>query len=109
MTIELPNAIADYFTADARQSAEAVSACFTEFGVVVDEGHTYTGRDAVRRWKDEASEKYSYTAEPFSIADQGDKTIVTSHLVGDFPGSPVDLRYCFVLEGDKIAELEIIP
>jgi hypothetical protein len=32
---------------------------------------------------------------------------VTSHLVGDFPGSPVDLRYFFVLDGDKIASLEI--
>jgi hypothetical protein len=32
---------------------------------------------------------------------------VTSHVVGDFPGSPVNLRYFFVLEGDKIASLEI--
>ena len=37
------------------------------------------------------------------------KTIVTSRLVGNVPGSPVDLRYFFKLEGDKIASLEIIP
>jgi hypothetical protein len=37
------------------------------------------------------------------------KIVVTSHLVGNFPGSPVDLRYFFKLEGDKIASLKIIP
>jgi hypothetical protein len=37
------------------------------------------------------------------------KTVVTSHLVGNFPGSPVDLRFLFKLEADKIASLEIIP
>ena len=34
---------------------------------------------------------------------------MTSHLEGDFPGSPLDLRYFFTLDGDKIAALEIIP
>jgi len=31
------------------------------------------------------------------------KTVVTSHLVGNFPGSPVDLRFFFTLEGGKIS------
>lgn len=35
--------------------------------------------------------------------------IVTAHLTGNFPGSPVDLRYAFTLSGDKIARLEIVP
>jgi hypothetical protein len=35
------------------------------------------------------------------------RTVVTSHVAGDFPGSPVDLRYFFRLENDKIVELEI--
>jgi len=30
-------------------------------------------------------------------------------VTGDFPGSPVDLRYRFTVEGDKIARLEIAP
>jgi len=34
---------------------------------------------------------------------------VTSHLVGDFPGSPMNLRYRFTLERGKIASLEIAP
>lgn len=42
------------------------------------------------------------------VVDKG-RIVVTAHLVGDFPGSPTDLRYFFVLEDDKIADLEITP
>jgi len=44
-----------------------------------------------------------------SCEEKDGKTVVTSHLVGNFPGSPVDLRFFFGLEGDKISSLEIIP
>jgi hypothetical protein len=109
MVIELPKPIAGYFEADAGLSAEAIAACFTPAAVVKDEGHTYTGRDAIRRWKDDSSAKYSYTSEPFSIAEEAGRIVVARHLAGDFPGSPVDLRFFFVLDGEKISELEVIP
>lgn len=41
--------------------------------------------------------------------DKDGKTIVTSRVTGNFPGSPVELRYLFGLEGNKIASLEILP
>lgn len=107
MSIELPSAIAAYFDNDKKGNAKAISDCFTQDAVVLDEGNTYTGRDAIRTWMANASTKYTYTVEPFSIEKQGGKTVVRSHLVGNFPGSPVDLRYFFVIDGDKIAELEI--
>jgi hypothetical protein len=109
MVTELPKPIAGYFEADKGQSAEAIAACFAPAAVVRDEGHTYAGRDAIRRWKDQSSAKYTYTSEPFLISDEDRRTVVACHLVGDFPGSPVDLRYFFVLDGEKIAELEIVP
>ncbi|BCH05053.1 polyketide cyclase (plasmid) [Mesorhizobium sp. 131-2-5] len=105
--IDLPKPISAYFQADT-SDGDAVAACFTENAIVKDEGNTYSGRETIRRWKTDSSAKYTYTVEPFAIATEGDKTVVTSHLVGNFPGSPVDLRYFFVFEGDKIAELEII-
>ncbi len=108
MTIKLPIPIADYFEADRTKGAEAIARCFVEDAVVKDEGHTYAGREAIRQWKAESSTKYSYTSKPVAIAEDHGRTVVTSHLAGDFPGSPVDLRYFFVLEGDKIAELEIV-
>lgn len=109
MAIELPPVIAAYFAADKKGNARVISECFTQDAVVVDEGNSYTGRDAIRQWMANASTQYSYTVEPFALGEEGGRTVVTSHLVGNFPGSPVDLRYFFVLQGDKIAELEIVP
>lgn len=104
----LPKPVAAYFAAD-RDTSEAVSQCFTENAVVKDEGHTYRGRAAITKWKADASAKYQYTCEPLAGEEKDEKTVVTCHLVGNFPGSPVDLRFFFKLEGDKIASLEIIP
>jgi hypothetical protein len=110
MSIELSKPIAAYFAADAdKGDREAVARCFTEDAVVKDEGHIYTGRATIKQWKENSTTKYTYTSEPFASQEKDGKTVVTSHLVGDFPGSPVDLRYFFELDGDKIASLEIIP
>ena len=105
--LNLPKPIAAYFTAD-KGDGEAVSQCFTENAVVKDEGHTHKGRAAIKEWKTDASAKYEYTSEPIACQEKDGKTVVTGHLVGNFPGSPVDLRFFFELEGDKIASLEII-
>ena len=107
-SLDLPKPIATYFTAD-KGDGEAVSQCFTENAVVKDEGHTHKGRAAIKKWKMDTSAKYQYTSEPFACEEKDGKIVVGSHLVGNFPGSPVDLRYFFKLEGDKIASLEIIP
>src|SRR5688572_14829580 len=107
-SLSLPKPIAAYFAADSG-GGEAVSRCFTENAIVKDEGHTHKGRVAIKNWKTDASAKYEYTSEPFACEEKDGKIVVTSRLVGNFPGSPVDLRYFFKLEGNKIASLEIIP
>ncbi|PHR19155.1 MAG: polyketide cyclase [Sphingopyxis sp.] len=109
MPIELPETIAQYFAADKTADPKAIAECFTREAVVLDEGNIYTGRDAIEQWMANASTQYSYTVEPFAIAEEGGRVVISSHLVGNFPGSPVDLRYFFILQGDKIAELEIVP
>ncbi|MBI3866761.1 MAG: nuclear transport factor 2 family protein [Planctomycetia bacterium] len=100
--------VAAYFTADKGDS-EAVAQCFTESAVVKDEGQTYDGRAAIRKWKAETSAKYQCTSEPLACERQDGTTVVTSRLTGNFPGSPVNLRFFLGLEGNKIASLEIIP
>jgi hypothetical protein len=107
-SLNLPKPIAGYFIADEVNS-EAVSQCFTENAVVKDEGHAHKGRAAIKAWKAAASAKYQYSCEPLACEEKDGKTVITCHLVGNFPGSPVDLRFFFKLEGDKIASLEVIP
>ena len=108
MTLNLPTPVANYFSADTGDS-KAVAECFTENAVVKDEGHTFKGRAAIRQWKADASAKYQYTSEPFVCELRDGQVIVTSRLTGNFPGSPVNLRFVFKLEGDKIESLEVVP
>jgi len=96
------------FAADKRD-IEAIAQCFTKDAVVKDEGHTYTGVMAIKQWKAETSTKYTYTSEPFALEQRDGTTVVTSRLTGNFPGSPVDLRFFFRLERGKIEFLEITP
>ena len=104
--VHLPKPIAVYLAADGGDS-EAFSRCFAEHAVVRDEGQTYRGLAEIKQWKAEARKKYQYTIEPLASARKGDKTIVTSRLSGKFPGSPIEVRFVFRLDGDKIASLEI--
>src|SRR5215470_2094369 len=108
MTLDLPGPIAAYFAADT-EGGEAVARCFTENAVVKDEGRTHRGRAAIRQWKEDASTRYQYTSEPLACEQRDGTVVVTSRLTGTFPGSPVNLRFVFVLEGDAIASLEVIP
>jgi len=108
MSINLPQPIAAYFTAD-RLDADALVQCFSEGAVVKDEGKTYTGLDAIRKWKTDVAAKFTYTTEPLESAQKDGMTVVTCRLTGNFPGSPVNLRFFFRLARDKIALLEVIP
>jgi hypothetical protein len=105
--LDLPTPIALYITAENLGDAEAMAGCFAEDAVVRDERQTLKGLAAIKRWKVETSRKYRHTMEPLALTRKSGKTIVTNRLTGDFPGSPIELRFIFELAGDKIASLEI--
>ncbi len=107
MSVDLPAPIAIYIAAENRGDTEAMAECFAEDAVVRDEGRTMKGLAAIKRWKAETRRKYQHTVEPLASVQEGDKTIVTNRLTGNFPGSPIELQFIFRLDGDKIASLEI--
>jgi hypothetical protein len=88
--LELPKLLSQHLLRDARDRALQV-------------------REAkpIEQWKLEATAKYHYTSEPLSVDVWDPNVTVIARVTGEFPGSPVDLRYHFTLEGDKIARLEI--
>jgi len=108
MSINLPKPIENYFLVD-RAASDDIAECFTKNAIVIDENHTYNGQNTIRKWKSEVTTKFTYESVPFSCENIDGKTIVTSRLTGDFPGSPIDLRYFFGLKDDKIEYLEIKP
>jgi uncharacterized protein (TIGR02246 family) len=48
MPIHLPDVVREYFEADKSSNPDAIAQCFAEDAVVIDEGNTYTGREAIR-------------------------------------------------------------
>ena len=106
--LRLPEPIAAYFRVDPH-AGDAIAHCFTEQAVVKDEGRTHCGHAAIKAWKLDASARYSYTSEPIGLEEKDGGYVVTSRVTGNFPGSPVDLRFAFRLERGRIAFLEITP
>ncbi len=70
-------------------------------------GCSKPGEQFIGKWSNEVNEKYQPKADITNVADAEGKTIVTAQVSGTFPGSPVQIRYNFTLQGDKIATLKI--
>ena len=107
MPVNLPDALIEYFAAANSDDAARVAACFTSDAIVHDERRDIRGRPAIRAWAEETRRKYRYHVEATAAEATADQTIVTAHLAGDFPGSPIDVNYRFTLADSKIARLEI--
>ena len=107
MPISLPKSVAAYFAAEKAGDANAIARCFTNDGVVRDEGGTFTGKAAIERWNADARAKYHHTVVPLSATESDGVIVVLARVAGDFPGSPVELQHAFRLDGGQIASLEI--
>jgi hypothetical protein len=107
MAIALTEPLATYIAAVNGNEVESAVECFDEDASVLDEGRTIRGRSAIRRWIVETKRKYRHTIDPLKSGKEDDKVTVTCRLSGDFPGSPVEARFAFVLQGGKISSLEI--
>jgi hypothetical protein len=64
----------------------------------------------IRAWLGSAATTYTYTRSLVGIEmAENDRWMVVNRLEGNFPGAVVDLRYCFVIRDDLIAELVVAP
>lgn len=107
MALTLPAVVIDYFNAENNQDIGAVAQCFAADGVVHDHGHIHTGYAAIHAWKEASSKKYSAIISPLSADTQGTRCVVSTSVSGNFPGSPLDMRFAFTLAKQYIHTLEI--
>lgn len=107
MQIPIPPPVRLYFQSEACDDTLRVADCFTSDAVVTDERRTHQGLEAIRAWKAESKATTKYQVTPVSAEPDGGRVLVVGRVEGDFPGSPVMLRYLFDLEGDRISALEI--
>ena len=109
MNIELPAPITSFFQAHNSGKTDTFLDLFTADAVVADESHEYRG-DAIKTWIDDAISKYHpLHAEVTGLLPSGSQTVATARVSGSFPGSPVQLRYRFILRDGKISALSISP
>ena len=107
MQIEMPHAISAYVQATNERDNDAFGALFTKDAIVRDEGQEHRGVAEIRRWLTSTVEKYQFTLMPTRLSQEGTETILTAKLSGDFPGSPLSMRFHFVLHEGKISKLDI--
>jgi hypothetical protein len=107
MELNMPEPVAAYFAAEEAKDTQRLSLCFIEDGTVHDEGRDYRGREAIRRWKQDADQKYRYVLLPLAASTAGNEVTVRARLTGDFPGSPVEVDHIFRLSNNWIASLVI--
>ena len=105
--MDMPDIVKAYFDADRRNDPDALVAVFSADAVVEDEGARHEGVSAIRSWWAAAKEKSHYVTEPIEATGKDDKIKVRAKVSGDFPNSPVTLRFSFTVNNDKITALEI--
>ena len=107
MSISLPQAVATYFDVSNGAGIDLLAQCFTPSAVVNDEARTHKGHENIIAWKVASKKKFEYKVEPLRVSVTGDRVSVTAKVVGNFPGSPVNLEHEFQLLGERIDSLEI--
>ena len=107
MPIELKPPLSTYFEAANSHDAAAVAALFGEDALVHDEKADHRGRGAIRDWAQGTYERYNVRLTPREARREGSATFVTTGVVGTFPGSPIELNFRFLVDGDRIEELRI--
>ena len=107
MLSSLPEIILVYFHSANTSQTEAACDCFASDAIVHDEGRDHAGTTAIREWIEDTKRKYEPKVDPIRVQESGEKTIVTSSVSGNFPGSPVELQFEFTLRDGKISDLLI--
>ena len=109
MNINVPTLVATYLAAEQAKDSETLGQCFREDAVVRDEGREHRGVAAIRAWHREANAKFRYVVEPLEASVTGAAVVVRARVTGDFPGSPVEMRFNFTVSQDRIGSLEVAP
>ncbi len=109
MNLQLPDAVQTYFDVSNGGDISRLVACFYADASVTDENHTHQGIAAIAAWQQQARQAFTYSVEPLAATQNDDSLSVTARLVGNFPGSQLQLNHLFLLQDGQIRSLEIAP
>lgn len=101
----LPNIISELVKAQNEFDSATYANCFTENAEVFDEGKTHNGKAEIENWIDKANKEYNATMKPLDYNEN--ENILSAETSGNFPGSPIVLKYHFQLSDGYIQSLKI--
>ena len=99
--------VANYFEALNSKQVEKQIAYFGEEATVLDVDETFKGKAEIERWINESHSKFEAFSKVIDVKTSGPIVKVLTTVSGNFPGSPVDLQYDFIMLNEKIKSLEI--
>jgi len=106
-TMNLPATLAKYVEASNAGNTAATVELFSESAIVHDDGAELCGREAIQAWVEESTRKYQAQIVPLELQESGDHLVLRGQVSGNFPASPVELDFDFVLSDDKITRLAV--
>jgi hypothetical protein len=105
--MDLPKVVTDLIKAQNEFDSIAYANCFSETGVMLDEGKTHKGRAEIQHMIEEANKKYQSVMEPLEYIDNGTRGVLAASCSGTFPGSPITLKFHFDIVGGQIRHLKV--
>lgn len=105
--MNLPKVIADLIKAQDNFDSVAYANCFSETGVMCDEGKTHKGRVEIQHLIEEANQKYRSVMRPLGYTENGTSSVLSSEVSGTFEGSPIILNFHFDVVDEKIQYLKV--
>jgi hypothetical protein len=106
-TMNLPKVITDLVEAQNNFDSVAYANCFSETGVMLDEGKTHTGRVEIKHCIDESNKKYRSVMKPLEYIENGNLGVLSAECSGTFPGSPLVLKFHFEIVDGQIQHLNV--
>ncbi|SHK00453.1 nuclear transport factor 2 family protein [Epilithonimonas mollis] len=104
--MNLPKVVEQLVKTQNEFDSTAYAQCFTDTALVFDEGKTHTGRKEIEQWIDKANKDYHATMKPMEYSEA--EQILTAEVSGNFPGSPIMMKYHYEFEDGLIQTLKIV-
>lgn len=112
MFTTLPEPIRIFLDATNQPDPTLFLSAFSEDSIVRDEGKEHRGIQAIKDWSNAQHFAAQVTLEPTNIVQDGDNTIVTAKIDGNFDRTglpdPLLLDFHFTIKNNKIVRLTIL-
>ncbi|GAA4924511.1 nuclear transport factor 2 family protein [Mucilaginibacter defluvii] len=105
--MELPKLIERFVATQNNFDSKAFVECFMDTAIVHDEGKTYTGKEEIRQWIEDANEKYQTVTKPLNYEEVGSEGTLTAEVSGTFTGSPIVLQFHLGLKNNLIDSFRV--